>query len=182
MTCVFASNQVKSFLKISNLSSRVYSLFSIDRKIKFRGTCHCQLILEQHRANLCYFLNSFSDPSSVHHTGNKVRAKQSSPGLSPSTKLSQTLSIQLILKHVVYWKERLTSWHLNILKCNFKRVYEMKCPPMFLHWQHLVGFLPLDGIAVLVSAPGQQEAKILNLLLTGKKIKAPGCSHPIYEK
>lgn len=35
--------------------------------------------------------------------------------------------IQLIQRHMVSWKERLTSWHLNILKCDFKEVYEMKC-------------------------------------------------------
>lgn len=55
-------------------------------------------------------------------------------------------------------------------------------PPMSIHWQHLAGFLTLNGMAVLMPAPRQLEAKILNLLLTGKKINAPGCSHTICEK
>lgn len=83
-----------------------------------------------------------------------------------------------------YWKERLTLWHINVYRHEFfkKGAYEIQYSPMFLHWQHLVGFLPLKIILVLVPAHRQWEAKTLNLLLTRKKIDSPGCSYTIYEK
>lgn len=66
------------FLNLQNLAGEfIHYLPSVGRKSAGEQVDHflCLLVPEQHCANLFSFLNLFSDPWSVHHTGNKMRAK-----------------------------------------------------------------------------------------------------------